>query len=43
MSLTNRILLPHLQFLGEQMNFIDIVPISAEKRYQRGYHRQHCS
>ena len=25
-------LLPHLQFLSEQMNFIDIVPMSAEKR-----------
>jgi len=24
------ILLPHMQFLGQQMNFIDIVPISAE-------------
>ena len=24
-------LLPHLQFLSEQMNFVDIVPISAEK------------
>jgi GTP-binding protein Era len=24
-------LLPHLQFLSEQMNFIDIVPMSAEK------------
>ncbi|SUW62644.1 GTP-binding protein Era [Buttiauxella agrestis] len=24
------ILLPHLQFLGSQMNFLDIVPISAE-------------
>lgn len=25
-------LLPHLKFLSEQMNFIDIVPMSAEKR-----------
>lgn len=25
------ILLPHLQFLGQQMNFMDVVPISAEK------------
>ena len=25
------ILLPHLQFLSEQMNFMDVVPISAEK------------
>ena len=25
------ILLPHLQFLGSQMNFMDVVPISAEK------------
>ena len=25
-------LLPHLQFLSEQLNFIDIVPMSAEKR-----------
>lgn len=25
------ILLPHLKFLGQQMNFMDVVPISAEK------------
>jgi GTP-binding protein Era len=27
------ILLPHLQFLGSQMNFLDIVPISAENGF----------
>ena len=31
-NLTDKsILLPHLQFLGQQMNFMDVVPISAEK------------
>ncbi len=24
-------LLPHMQFLSQQMNFLDVVPISAEK------------
>lgn len=31
-NLTDKsILLPHLQFLGQQMSFMDVVPISAEK------------
>ncbi len=32
------ILLPHLQFLSQQMNFLEIVPISAETGKKRGCH-----
>lgn len=36
-------LLPHIAFLSQQMDFLDVVPLSAEEENERRYHCEHCA